>query len=134
MCMATDFFLAARFSFLSRDRGYTEHLLSSPLEERQEERLEKHFQKNRKVYKRHRTLTHKLQHNQKERRRRPSPRYTASLQRVPDKHQRKMRNKQINQIMSYIKMLNTKISPTHLVSGKSIPHNHFSILHPEIRH
>lgn len=29
--MATDFFFAARFSFLSRDRGYTEHLLSRPL-------------------------------------------------------------------------------------------------------
>lgn len=88
--MATDFFLAARFSFLSRDRGYTEHLLSRPLKERQEERLKNIKKKNIKVYK---TLTHKLQHNQKERRHRPSPRYTALLQRVPDGHQRKMLNK-----------------------------------------
>lgn len=47
--MATDFFLAARFSFLSRDRGYTEHLLSRPLEEWQKKRLKKHFKKKTKV-------------------------------------------------------------------------------------
>lgn len=33
----------------------------------------------------------------------------------------------------FTKMLNNKISLTRLVGGESIPHNHFSILHPEIR-
>jgi len=32
VCIATDFFFAAIFSFLSNVRGYTEHLLSRPLE------------------------------------------------------------------------------------------------------
>jgi len=31
VCIATDFFFAAIFSFLSNVRGYTEHLLSRPL-------------------------------------------------------------------------------------------------------
>lgn len=92
--MATDFFLAAKFSFLSRDRGYTEHLLSKPL---WHETNMVYQQKNPPKHQTHttfgssqvvETLTHKLQHSQKVRRRRPSPRCMALSQHAPDEYQK----------------------------------------------
>lgn len=88
--MATDFFLAAKFSFLSRDRGYTEHLLSKPLWQKRNTIYQKTHQthatfESSQVVE---TLTHKLQHSQKVRRRRPSPRCMALSQHAPDEYQK----------------------------------------------